>query len=238
MKICLTSEEINKESARTILSFVDKIIYIKPWDHLYPAIRSHADIQICPIAKNKLVVQPKLHVETLKAMEKAGLELLAGQSELKRRYPDNIYYNVGISGRYYFHKTSHTDETVRRELEKENIKPVDLKQGYTKCSMAALGDKYIITSDAAIYKKSIEIGLEALLLPPGGILLPGFQYGFFGGCCGVDDKERIFMLNGSVDKYIYGNELKNFIKKTGYALVELHMRKPEDIGSIFILDMG
>jgi hypothetical protein len=54
----------------------------------------------------------------------------------------------------------------------------------------------------------------------------------------VDDKERIFMLNGSVDKYIYGNELKNFIKKTGYALVELHMGKPEDIGSIFILDMG
>ncbi|SHE54574.1 DUF6873 family GME fold protein [Alkalibacter saccharofermentans] len=237
MKICLASEEIRRESRESILKLVDKLIFIKPLEDLYTAISSHGDIQVCPVGKNKIVVHPKIHHETLGSMKKAGLEVLTGQMELKGKYPENIYYNVGICGKYYFHKLSHTDSIVRAELAKENIKPVGVRQGYAKCSMISIGGSRAVTSDPVIGKKTLGLGIETLLVPPGGILLPGLDYGFIGGCCGVDESEKVVFLNGSTDKYLYGEELRAFIKKAGYDLVELHGGALEDIGSIFILEV-
>jgi hypothetical protein len=238
MKICIASEEMRRESRECILRLVDKLIFIKPLEELYPAISSHGDIQVCPVGKSKIVVHPKINHETLASMKKAGLEVLTGKMELKGKYPENIYYNVGICGKYYFHKLSHTDSVIRVELAKKNIIPVGVRQGYAKCSMISIGGRRAVTSDAVIGKKTFGLGIETLLLPPGGgILLPGFDYGFIGGCCGVDDSEKVVFLNGSTDKYLYGEELRAFIKRAGYNLVELHGGALEDIGSIFIFEV-
>ena len=54
--------------------------------------------------------------------------------------------------------------------------------------MAVVSNKAIITSDKVIAHEAKKVDLDVLLIPPGDIILPGLDYGFIGGCCGLIEK--------------------------------------------------
>ena len=57
-----------------------------------------------------------------------------------------------------------------------------------------------------------EENIDVLLLPPGDIILPGLNYGFIGGGCGLIE-EGLLAFYGHLDNYLYRNEVKVFLKK-------------------------
>ena len=107
----------------------------------------------------------------------------------------------------------------------------DSKKGYTKCSVAIVNDNAIITSDFAIAKALTSNNFDVLLLPPGDIILEGLDYGFIGGTCGLVDK-NILAFFGTLDKYAYGSEVKEFLKKHKVEPYYLSDLKLTDRGSI------
>ena len=112
-------------------------------------------------------------------------------------------------------------------------KNIHVKQGYTKCSILPVQEKAIITNDKGIYNTLKNENFDVLLLPFGDIELSGFNYGFIGGVGGmISDNSMAFF--GSLDNYIFGNEVKNFLYKYDVKPIYLNNTKLIDRGSLLV----
>ena len=115
----------------------------------------------------------------------------------------------------------------------KNKKTINVKQGYTKCSILPVKEKAIITNDKGIYNTLKNENFDVLLLPFGDIELSGFNYGFIGGVGGmISDNSMAFF--GSLDNYIFGNEVKNFLYKYDVKPIYLNNTKLIDRGSLLV----
>ncbi len=121
-------------------------------------------------------------------------ELFRGNpKKLNPSYPGNIIYNAVCTGRYFIHNLKHTDESLLSAAAEwkahlggnaGSLTYVDVPQGYSRCCCLPVDDTSFITSDAGIEKKLSAAGADVLLIQTGHIALPGFDYGFIGGCAG------------------------------------------------------
>ena len=116
----------------------------------------------------------------------------------------------------------------------KNKKLITVKQGYTKCSILPISEKAIITNDPSIASALLPFGFDVLKLPYGDILLPGYNYGFIGGCGGVSPKGEL-LLFGELNNYIYHQEIMRFLLKYDVRPIPLSRGKLKDRGSIFFI---
>jgi hypothetical protein len=65
---------------------------------------------------------------------------------------------------------------------KKNFNIIDVKQGYTKCSVLPVSNNAFITDDISIYNQCVSFGIDVLYVGKGDVSLPGYNYGFIGGC--------------------------------------------------------
>jgi len=101
------------------------------------------------------------------------------------------------------------------------------------CSTLIVDDNSIITADNGIHEKALNNKLNSLLISPGNIDLPDYNYGFIGGASGSDN-ESIF-LTGSLENHKDKKKIEIFIKEQNKNIIYLSSKKIIDIGSIFIL---
>src|SRR5690606_21807117 len=120
-------------------------------------------------------------------------------------------------------------------LKKENLEFVDVKQGYSKCSMAVIDERAIITADYPIYKELSKRGIDVLLIQPGHIVLEGYSYGFIGGATGNLSKD-VIMISGSMKEHPDKLKIENFIKRYNKEIYWLSHEKIIDIGTIITLN--
>ena len=183
---------------------------------VYDAINGHPDIQLSIIdSKNK-------HILVHKDIDKSFLNILD-------KYPYDIILNALISGNFFMHNLKFTDPNLLSLCNEKTL--LDVKQGYTKCSILKVKEDAFITSDKVIFNKLNSNGYDTLLVPPGDIILEGLDYGFIGGTGGmIDDNHLAFF--GNLDKYLYGDIIKSFLYKHGVTPIYLNDSKLIDRGSI------
>ena len=80
-----------------------------------------------------------------------------------------------------------TDTVLARAARKASRQWVTVKQGYVRCNLFWIGTDFV-TSDRGIEKALRTAGFEGLWVDPTPVLLPGFPYGFIGGCAGTDGR--------------------------------------------------
>lgn len=199
------------------------------------SIAYHPDIVLHPVNYNTLVVAPNVFEYYKDKLEKMGIKLIKGERFLDREYPGDIAYNVGRLSNFAIHNFKYTDEVLKFYLKKENLTFVDVKQGYSKCSLAIVNERAAITADIPIYKKLSSLGLDILLIEPGYISLEGQKYGFIGGTNGsLSNNESI--ISGVIDNHPNKNEILNFFKKNKVKLIFLSKKPILDIGTIITLN--
>jgi len=147
------------------------------------------------------------------------------------KYPEAAHYNAVITEKYLIHRTDITEKKILNYC--KDLSKIQVKQGFTRCSLLALTENNFITSDVGIYKTLNSLSFKTLLVSTDNIILPGHNYGFFGGTCGIHD-DNIFFI-GSLANYKDGNNVKEFIKSLGYSIVELYKGDLFDGGSILFL---
>ncbi len=201
--------------------------------NLYDAISSHPDIQVFQLNKNHLIVQNQLDDHLLKKLKSLGKKISFSTNSLSNKYPHDIILNCFILGELFIHNIKYSDSKIV-ELLPENTRKIHVNQGYSKCSTAIVNDKAVITSDPSIAKALSIEKVDVLYLPPGDIILEGMNYGFIGGSCGLLDSKNIAFF-GNLDKYIYGREVKAFLKKHKLSWHSLSNGKLIDRGSILML---
>ncbi len=199
------------------------------------SIAYHPDIVIHPINYNTLIIAPNVFNYYADKLERFNLKLIKGERRLEGKYPLDIAYNVGrIYGRA-IHNFKYTDEVLKFYLKKENLEFINVKQGYTKCSMAIVSEDSIITSDLPIYKKLKDLGYGVLLISPGYINLENQEYGFIGGATGNLSIEKM-LFSGILEEHPDKEKIKKFIYEKNREIIYLSKEKITDIGTIITLN--
>lgn len=225
---------INKEIEENLKKQNLKIIKTIKCDEVHESIAYHPDIVIHPINHNSLVIAPNVFEYYEHIMKDMGIILIKGEKHLSSKYPEDIAYNVGRLEGAAIHNFRHTDEVLKYHLKKQNINLIDVKQGYTKCSLSIVGKRSAITSDIPIYEKLRHYGYNILLIEPKHIFLFNQNYGFIGGTNGHLDEEKS-IISGNFNEHPDKDRILEFFENNNVKLIHLSKKKIMDIGTIITL---
>ena len=195
----------------------------------YEAIDGHPDIQFVPLDTSTLLINKDIPNDFIQSLKSNNIDVLYSTNIIYGSYPTNIILNAVNLDSYFIHNLNFTDKTLLNHVKHKTL--IDVKQGYTKCSTAVVSNTALITSDPSIMKSIKNTDLDALYIPPGDIILPGFDYGFIGGTCGLIDN-NVLAFFGSLDRYEHKDDIYAFLKKHKVEPYFLNDSKLIDRGSI------
>lgn len=172
-----------------------------------------------------------LHPDILYCHISDGQVFCGKPSQLQPVYPKDCIYNGCSTGKYFIHKLSITDSTLLRVCMQAGLKPIDVPQGYTRCSALPVDSDSIITYDRGIARACKENGgPEVLLVHSGNVTLSGYNTGFIGGTAGRIEDEIIF--NGDISAHPDFSAIRDFISERNLSLRYFETEPLTDIGSI------
>ncbi|MGN0108240.1 MAG: DUF6873 family GME fold protein [Hominilimicola sp.] len=220
---------------RTIYSLENVGMQVIPTikiDSVYDAIATHADIQIHYLGNNRFICAPEVF-EHYKSHLPYGFELICGSKSLSGKYPHDIAYNAAVLKKFVICNAAYTATEILSEYKSmsKSKEILNVRQGYSKCSICIVNGRAIITSDQGIAAQASANGIDVLEIEPGHIKLRNLNYGFVGGATGLI-RENVLAVNGDVNTHPDSNHIKKFCKKHGVELLELKDGILEDIGTI------
>ena len=203
---------VSKEANPLLIEYLrdtDEVSLVGPIKNVGEGISCHPDVLYCRLGGGS------------KAYIFKGNDAVLG-----KEYPDDCRFNAVVLEKYIIHKKGVTDDSL---LSKVNREYIDVPQGYTKCNVVVVDDDHIITSDEGIAKAAAG-KVDCLLISPKQIILPGFRYGFIGGCSGRVGNKIVF--NGNLKAHSDFDRIVEFIKACGLETVYFEDWPLTDIGSI------
>lgn len=233
MKYLLIDERMRDVEKQTLKNLGYELIEIKKSTNVYPEISSHVDIFACKV-KDKIVVEKHIY-DILK--NKFKRKIIKGDSTVQNVYPNDINYNVCIVGNKAIHNFKYTDSKIISELNKNNYELINVKQGYSNCSIAVIDENSIILSDKGLYNSLKNRGIDMLFLdyiPNIKLLNENGEYsqknGFIGGAVSrIGDNIVVF---GDLDKIDYDGKIKGFIKKRNLNIIDFKRLDVIDYGGV------
>lgn len=229
MNFLFVDNRINNIELDNLKKLNKKIFKVPSCELLYPAISAHPDILMNIIDSKNILVHKNMNYDFLCLIKKSGFNVIYSNNSLCSSYPEDIILNALTLDNVLVHNLKFTDK-ILLDLNKHK-KLIHVKQGYTKCSIAVVDNNSIITSDVSIAKILSKENFNVLLLPPGDIILEGLNYGFIGGTCGLVE-DKVLAFYGSLEHYVYGKEVLNFLKEHKVEPLFLRDGKLVDRGSI------
>lgn len=233
MKLIVDERIRNKEL--DVLKQFGEVILIKRQSIVYEQISAHPDIFISTI-NDKLICAPIIY----DYLKENNISSIKGEKDPRQKYPGDVLYNVCQIGKYVIGNLNYCDKVVLDEINKENLIMINVKQGYSNCSICKVYDNACITSDEGIYNELIKNNIDSLLIKQNTIKLLDDKgnysnmNGFIGGACSViDDK---FIIFGDIS-LLGGGEaerVKIFIKKYNLKLIDFPGEEIIDYGGIVL----
>lgn len=222
-----TDEEINNIVNQGLTPII-----VPKTNKVYDAINGHVDIQMNIISQNTVIIHKSIDKSICNALDNYNIKYIFSNDELKYSYPNDIILNGIVLDNYFIHNLKYTDKNLLANMKDKKL--INVKQGYSKCSVLVVGKKAIITSDKGISNALKEENFDVLLIPPGDIILPSMNYGFIGGAGGlINDNNMAFF--GDLKNYAYGKEVYNFLYKYDVKPIYLSKGKLIDRGSIYVI---
>jgi hypothetical protein len=209
-----------------------QVAAVPPSNILYEAVCGHPDMLLHIVDSSTVIVHREMTLDFIVRLKDLNVNVVVSQNSLQRSYPNNIILNAVSLDNLFIHNVRYTDAELLYYVKNKKIRTV--KQGYTKCSTAVVSSNALMTSDKGIAKCAQEEGLDVLLLPPGDILLPGLDYGFIGGCCGLLE-DGLLAFYGDLEHYTYGKKILDYLKKHKVEPLFLRNGKLIDRGSLLAI---
>jgi len=235
--MCIVDKRANRKIIDSIETLGYEVVLMPSMKNVSESCKSHPDISLFRISNSELIYAKGCDGNFLSLLKEKGITLIEGNSLLSHKYPDDIKYNAAIIGNYLVHKLNSTDSKIFEKCIERNIKPLNVRQGYSCCSIAKVRENLAITSDLSIYKALENTEIEILLIPPQkSIVLTGADYGFIGGASGrVND--QVFAIAGNAEYLESYCEIRRFLDKRGVRLISLSDEKPVDLGTLMFFTL-
>ena len=234
MKYLIIDERMRDIEKQTLQRLGYELIEIKKSTKIYSEISSHVDIFACKV-KNKIIAEKHVY-DILKNKLKKYI-IIQGNSVIQNVYPKDINYNVCIVGNKAIHNFKYTDSQIVQELKKNNFELINVKQGYSNCSIAVIDENSIILNDKGLDNSLKDSGLNILFLdymPDIKLLNEKGNYsemnGFIGGAIArIDDNIVVFGDLNKVDNKSY---IRKFIEKKNLNIIDFSGLDVIDYGGI------
>lgn len=152
---------------------------------------------------------------------------------LDNSYPDDAKMNAVVIGKHLVANKKTVAKEILEISEKTGLTPLNVNQGYPNCSILKLNDKNVITADIGIANKLRDLGVNVLLIEPGHISLPPYEYGFIGGASGVCG-DKVYFL-GNIKLHPDGERMEKFIRDSGLIPVNLSDEPLVDLGGLMFI---
>lgn len=203
---------------------------------LQKSVANHPDMVLSPLPDGSVVAAPSVWEYYNGELGKHGIRVIKGRTELGKYYPNDVSYNVAYLENTLIHRLDITDGVILDFADKFNLKRLNIRQGYSKCSLAVVDENSGITSDEGIHRTLAKEGFDILLIRPGHIQLPGMECGFIGGSTGLISKDKM-VITGNMDLHPDKNRIEEFLSAKGISLVYLTEEPAVDIGTIMGLNI-
>ncbi len=205
-----------------------KIVSVDKNMFLEVPVSKHADILGNYVGKSTFLVD-KHQVKLSRFVEDNNGKLII-IDEIKSPYPNDCLLNFADIGDYIICNKSILTEKIANHLPEKAI--IDVKQGYSKCSICICKRNTVITDDISIYKAiSTCDSIKSLLVEKGNIAIKKYDYGFIGGCCGLIDKD-VLLFNGDLSTHTDFDKIKKFLYDNKVNYIDIKGKPLTDIGSI------
>ena len=210
--ITLAAVSVGAEKAKEyLLSRGIGVLDILPCAAITDGTAAHADLHLLHLGGRKIILSREQR-ENIEKLTELGFNVQVLDTPLGDKNPKTVCKNIDFSGR--------------------SLIPV--RQGYTKCSVVPVTESAIITDDVSIASAAPKSGLAVLLVLKGDVILPGREYGFIGGCCGLIAPDTM-LFNGSLASHKDGEKIRAFLSSFGVRAEEAGDFQLTDIGSILPL---
>lgn len=227
---------------QTLKNLGYEFIEIKKSTNVYPEISSHVDIFACKV-KDKIVVEKSAYKMLKNKLNNDENILISGETMISYDYPNDIKYNVCIVGNKAIHNFKYTDSKIISELNKSNFEIINVKQGYSNCSIAVIDENSIILSDKGLYNSLKNRGIDMLFLdyiPNIKLLNENGEYsqknGFIGGAISrIGDNIVVF---GDLDKIDYYCNIRKFIESRNLKIIDFEGLDVVDYGGVIEQKLG
>lgn len=178
-------------------------------------VRKHADMSCLSLGGGRFLTYDNALAEKLSL---AGADVIIPKAAQSSDYPHDIGVNCLIIGKYIICNTTYCVPELREYAESNDLKLLNVRQGYARCSVAVIDERSVITADKGIAERMSGEGFDVLLIRPGFIELPGYDCGFIGGCCGKMSKDRI-LFSGSLRSHPDGAAITEFVTSRGVEII-------------------
>lgn len=210
-----------------------------PADPRLPApVASHPDMLLY-VASDRIITS-RFYYERIATQlldeicRQSGLSLQCTDETVCDTYPHDILFNAACVGHRIFCLPSYTSRAILDAAAREQRRIIPVRQGYARCSICPVGDHALITADPSIYRATrAENAPSALLVRSGHISLPGYPYGFLGGCVGTDG-HRLYVC-GDLSTHADSAAIFHFLNEHGITPVSLSDGPLTDCGSLFFI---
>lgn len=219
------------EICRALENLDLQVLRIPQTDRVCGPVSAHPDMQLF-IHEKKAFVHPGIDNRFLHQLG-TFCDVITCSTELYSDYPRDIIYNIAYTGSFAIHSLNRTEPAILDYLNSRSAILVDTRQGYSKCSTLIVDGTGIITADISIDKSARAAGMHSLLISPGHVDLPGYNYGFIGGATGrfMD----MVLFTGSIDGHPDRDSIHEFIESRGLKVKVLSKLKVLDTGSVLIV---
>lgn len=197
-------------------------------------VSAHPDMVLFKTGKREFICAPNVYDKYKKLLSDYNVKLICGKKELKSNYPEDIAYNILKTDNFALGNFLHTDETIKDYLQNEKIEMINVKQGYSKCSVCSFTGG-AITADEGMFNALVNSGIDALKISSGEIILSGYDYGFIGGASGENADGEIFFF-GDPLLHSFGKIVFDYLYLKGKRIHYIENLHLTDVGTIMFLD--
>lgn len=237
----LNNPNLPESKVTTVYADVDDITLKKAFDDLSIEVVNvienpfldipvscHADILGIYVGKSTFLAD-KHQIELCKFIEDNNGKSVIIEN-IKSPYPTDCLLNFADIGDYIICNKSILTEDIAEILPDKPI--IDVKQGYSKCSVCICKHNTIITDDISVYNAVLQYdNINSLLIEKGSVNIDKYDYGFIGGCCGLIDKNTL-LFNGDLSLHSDFDKIKNFLYDNDINYIDIKGKPLTDIGSI------
>ncbi len=238
MAVAIVSEKIS-EPCRATLAQEGFFVLPCPSSRYLPApIAHHPDMQMVILGKSVFCHEGYLNENAAFFSELSALfphiQVVGLPDAPGKNYPLDCAYNLLKMGEKAFYNPKGLSPALAHILSKNGLYARHTRQGYTACTVRALGERHAITADLGMAAVLTCEGISVLTVGEGHIALPPYAHGFIGGASGCFGRTVYFL--GDISTHPDYERMECFAKEAGFSLRSLSGEPLCDLGGILFIE--
>ena len=233
--LVLSSSALGEKERASLSSIGFEVLLMPPYNRLQKGVSSHPDMLLF-LNESSYVTTKEYYSIAKNVFDKInsfGYTPILTNEIPEEKYPLDILFNALILNNKIFCFEKSLSNEIKKIAAKKGFEIINVRQGYTKCSVCKVSENAIITADTGIADVATKHGIDVLKICDGHVGIDGYNTGFIGGASG--EFEEVVYFCGNVLSHPDGEKIEDFCKKHNKKCVSLSNEPLFDVGTLFFL---